>query len=702
MLHTGGKMRKEYISYLKETPVNVSLLNIEGYPIHWHDCVEILYVLEGKLRITIETEIYELEKGELEIINCDEAHSYESMGESNKVLMFQIDPNFFEKYFNDIRSVFFYTNSSEEGAQEDEKYHVLRRYLSIILCEVIQKGDKYEDYIDEALVELLYHLINNFHQLIYEKEDLKENGEQFERYDRIVRYIYNNYKDKISLQDIAKKEYLSSYYLSHEIKNTVGYGFKDFLNLTRVEESVKLLLDSDKTISEISYELGFSHIRYFNKHFKRHYECTPFQYRKKYKVDEKVLENMKKIEMLDLNESLQYMLLYLEDYDRFNYEDRIFKLNVDASSEGKDFEEEFNDFINLGDSRDLLKEKQRTFITSIQNDIEFKYALIDKVFSEEMGVAIGYSDFYNWQEVRRVIAFLLSINLRPFIVLEKSMFSSEGVNALKSFIKFFRELYGDYEVHKWRIQLSNLEDLEAMDQLENIRELKELLECHFELINVKMDVTNRDAIYDTSYMIPHIIENSLNGNRFYFKAFDQTDFDKDLNNEIFMGDNGIITQNGIRKPSYYAYYLLAKLGNALIEKGEGYIVTKSGDDIQILIYTYNEDIDKIISFHDILKRRGSKNIAERNFSINIINLMDDYTITKYEINESIGSVYNYWSSFGKPNRINDEELELFKKASFPNISFNFAKKSSVFNIVSKVKGYGATLFELKRVQKYDY
>ncbi|WP_032120595.1 helix-turn-helix domain-containing protein [Clostridium amazonitimonense] len=695
-------MRKEYINYLQEVPINVSLLNIEGYPLHWHDSIEILYVLEGKIKVTIETEIYEVESGELEIINCDEAHSYENIDGENKVLMFQIDPNFFEKYFNDIRSVFFYTNSSEEGAQEEEKYHILRRYLSIILCELIQKGDKYEDYIEDTLVELLYHLINDFHQLIYEKEDLKENEEQFERYDRIVRYIYNNYKDKISLQDIAKKEYLSSYYLSHEIKNTVGYGFKDFLNLTRVEESVKLLLDSDKTVSEISEELGFSHIRYFNKHFKKHYMCTPLQYRKKYKVDDDTLEKMKKTQELDVKEALEYILLYLEDYDRFNYEDRIFKINIDASAEGEEFEEEFNDFINLGDARDLLKEKQRTFITAIQNDMEFKYALIDKVFSEEMGVAIGHSEFYNWQEVRRVIAFLLSINLRPFIILEKSMFSSEGFDALKSFIKFFRELYGDYEIGKWRIQLSNIEELEGLDQLEYIRELKELLEYHFELVNVKIDVTNRDAIYDTSYMIPYIIENTTKGNGFYFKAFDQTDFSEDLNNELFMGDNGIITQNGIRKPSYYAYYLLSKLGNVMIEKGEGYIVTKSGDDIQILLYTYNEDIDKIISFHDILKRRGSKNIAERNFSLNIINLIDDYTVTKYEINETTGSIYNYWINFGRPSRINDEELELLRKASFPSISFSFAKKSSVFNIVTKVKGYGAILFELKRVQKYNY
>lgn len=145
------------------------------------------------------------------------------------------------------------------------------------------------------MVKLLFHLLNNFHYLIYDEEDLKENEIQFERYHRISKFIYNNYMKKISLKDIAKREFLSSYYLSHEIRNMAGTNFKDFLNSTRVHESVKLLLDTEKTISEISEEVGFSHTRYYNKYFKMYYKMTPLQYRKKNYLPEKNMNLLRNI-----------------------------------------------------------------------------------------------------------------------------------------------------------------------------------------------------------------------------------------------------------------------------------------------------------------------------------------------------------------------------------------------------------------------
>lgn len=100
--------------------------------------------------------------------------------------------------------------------------------------------------------------------------------------------------NKISLQDISNQEYLSPYYLSHQIKDMAGTNFKELVNIVRVDESIKLLLDTDKTISDISEEVGFSHTRYYNKSFKDHYKCTPLQFKKKYDVPEERFDDFKK------------------------------------------------------------------------------------------------------------------------------------------------------------------------------------------------------------------------------------------------------------------------------------------------------------------------------------------------------------------------------------------------------------------------
>lgn len=55
-------MRKEYVEYIKDLPINIYLANIMEYPIHWHDAVEILFVLKGSIDLQIETGVYKFSK----------------------------------------------------------------------------------------------------------------------------------------------------------------------------------------------------------------------------------------------------------------------------------------------------------------------------------------------------------------------------------------------------------------------------------------------------------------------------------------------------------------------------------------------------------------------------------------------------------------------------------------------------------------
>lgn len=211
-------MRREHISYPDSIPINIQLLDIREYPIHWHQSIEILMILKGSVNVTIESDTYRLVENEVEIINLEEAHRIFSDKE-NLVLMQHIDLNFFQKYYDDIKNMYFYTHCSFEGEpQIGERYDMFKKYLSIILCEAVQKGEDYDVYVRETLVKLLYLLINEFHYLIYENRDLKDNVEQLQRYHRIAKYIFNNYNNKISLQDIAKKEFLSIQYCLMRLK----------------------------------------------------------------------------------------------------------------------------------------------------------------------------------------------------------------------------------------------------------------------------------------------------------------------------------------------------------------------------------------------------------------------------------------------------------------------------------------------------
>ena len=133
--------------------------------------------------------------------------------------------------------------------------------------ELNEQMEECDEALSKNLLELQYHLLNNFHYLYYEQEWLKEDPDELERFHRIAKYLSANYMEKVSLSEIAEKEFLNPSYLSYKIKDTMGLSFNEYLNQIRVEKSTKLLLGTDKSISEIAGEVGFSHPRYYLKHF---------------------------------------------------------------------------------------------------------------------------------------------------------------------------------------------------------------------------------------------------------------------------------------------------------------------------------------------------------------------------------------------------------------------------------------------------
>lgn len=688
-------MRREYINYPFDLPIKISYLNIKNYPTHWHNSIEIIYVLKGSLHIKIDTDSFTLNEREVEIINSDESHEIQGM-DDNKVLIFNIDPFFFEKYYKDINNIFFYTNSNDDEDQNGPEYEELKTILSQMLCEYVQKLEDYDEEIEELLITLLYHLVNNFHYLTHEKEELKEKTDQLARYHRISKYIYNNYNNNITLQEIAKKEFLSPHYLSHEIKYATGYSFTDLINLTRIEESIKLLLDSDMSISEISDEIGFSHVRYFNKNFKYYYGCTPLQYRKKYATTEKEYDLSKQFEELSLNDALETLSYSLENYNRFNFENKLWNIHVDVDKILNPLEKDFKECINLGEAFDLLIEDNKDILEEIQEEIHFEYGRLEKMFHSDMGVFLD-SDFYNWNKAKGVLEFLSNIYLKPLILLDNLDYSLEKyINILSSFLDYFTEL-DIVEVADFKFQFDSRLSEDIKDNL------RQYIKDYYELEVCEIDFTSKsdlNSIYDTAYMLPYIIHNTIfKGNSLSFlKAFDVLEKEINITNEVFIGAPGIVNDMGIRKPSYYAYYLLSKLGNDIIALDDGYIVTKSDNYYAILLYSHNDDVNTLVSYEDIYQKGGVKKSFERKYSLNIVNIKNSTRIITYEVNESIGSSYNYWLAMGSPDRLSKEEKEILHKASYPKIEFKYSKKSSVLNIITELKGYGAKLIVLKNIK----
>lgn len=276
-------MLKEKSFFREELPINVITAHIEEYPIHFHDDLEVVYVLEGSVALKNGYYNYLLKQGDIFILNDREIHSFTKTDEENMVMMLQMDLSYFSNYYGNLKNNFFVTDMHDD----DESLDVLRNILGRIMMEVLEKGYGYEHKVIESTHNLLACLLSDFQyfamddgKYINETKN-KANKVLAGRLRRITDYMYENYTRKLTLNEIADREHLSIYYLSHVIKEATGLSFQDLLSFIRVEESEKILLGTNKKIGAISEEMGFSAVRYYIKHFKTWFEMHPQEYRKK-------------------------------------------------------------------------------------------------------------------------------------------------------------------------------------------------------------------------------------------------------------------------------------------------------------------------------------------------------------------------------------------------------------------------------------
>jgi AraC-like DNA-binding protein len=109
-------------------------------------------------------------------------------------------------------------------------------------------------------------------------ENLYNNKEQL-RLKVVYKFIETNYQRTISIDEIAKLTHLSNAAFCRYFKKMTRLTFTEFLNQYRIEQA-KLLLKSDKNVTESSFECGFESLSYFNRIFKKVVGINPMQFKK--------------------------------------------------------------------------------------------------------------------------------------------------------------------------------------------------------------------------------------------------------------------------------------------------------------------------------------------------------------------------------------------------------------------------------------
>lgn len=276
-----------YHSYY-EQPEKSSMLGIRihyqtlpgGFiPLHWHESLELLYPLNGDLRLLMEGEVYHLPKKNLTAIESRKAHSILVEGEQAMNICVHVSKEMLKSYLPDIER---YQIQCVPAQIRDEQFptyykvcQLMSSLTSLYLLETPEVSLEAEGIVLQTLSQLLRHF-----SLRLQGEAPSGNPQSVDRIHQLLPWVEEHYSEPISLGDVAGRLAVSREHFCRLFRQTMGITFQQYLTGIRLNHAYQDLLHTDAPVSEIMEGSGFTNQKKFHASFKNLYGHTPTEVRK--------------------------------------------------------------------------------------------------------------------------------------------------------------------------------------------------------------------------------------------------------------------------------------------------------------------------------------------------------------------------------------------------------------------------------------
>ncbi len=254
-------------------------------PIHWHEEIEFTIINEGIGEYKIDLIPYQLEKGDLVLVKPFSLHSIHQINNKNmhwstmvfnlNMLKSAITDGCLIKYFapilNNEHQLPLIIKKNSKGYDE----------LFSTVTKIFDCYNSKDIAFEIELKSLLYHFFGLLykHDLIAKNKVTSLSSDVTNKIKIILNYINENYMDDISIKDMCSICNFSEYHFMRFFKKYIGMTCIEYINTYRLEMASKFLDTTANSIMDISFEVGFNNVSYFNKLFKSKYKLTPREFR---------------------------------------------------------------------------------------------------------------------------------------------------------------------------------------------------------------------------------------------------------------------------------------------------------------------------------------------------------------------------------------------------------------------------------------
>jgi AraC family transcriptional regulator, melibiose operon regulatory protein len=293
----------EIVTTPKKIPAKILVHTSPGVVTnHWHKDLELTFSYQGSFRSYVNGKIFSIQNKHLLLVNSGSIHSIIDYGKGiSTTITILISYSFLKNSYSDIENIEFKLNEKSEKSirrlkdifEEIGSMYIQDMTLNntpLVFVEDQKPNDEFHYLkINSLLYELLYILLSDF--LI--KKDLNielKTIKHLERLKIITEFIDKNYKDNISLDEIASNYQISKEYLSTIFKKYMGITVGTYLKGIRLNSAYRDLVNTDYSINQLAFDNGFPNIKSFINGFKEYYGKTPYKYKKDIQNKNKLLD----------------------------------------------------------------------------------------------------------------------------------------------------------------------------------------------------------------------------------------------------------------------------------------------------------------------------------------------------------------------------------------------------------------------------
>lgn len=240
--------------------------NINFFP-HFHGTIELTYVMEGEIYCTCNGKNYTARQGELLIFPSYSVHSGTSTeGTKSAVVLIPLD--YSTSIFSALTGKTFRDLIVPDSAECREIFHCMQMLLK-------NKTKKVNANVTKGYIGVI---IGTMIDVVGLKELGNDKNEYLSK--DILMYLQENFLSPISLDDISARFGYSKYSFSHLFNAYFQCSMTDYINSLRARYAANMLLETERSMTEIAMQSGFESLRTFYRVFKKYFGATPSEYKK--------------------------------------------------------------------------------------------------------------------------------------------------------------------------------------------------------------------------------------------------------------------------------------------------------------------------------------------------------------------------------------------------------------------------------------